>query len=1005
MGNFGLKSNTVFHIYQDTIGYIWFCTNGGLSRYDGVSLKHIPSDINNPKAIPEERVIDIVMDHQGNYWTRTAMGFSVYHPNLPLDSATVRILVAPHQSNIPAFDDIPLDNKLVIDKKGNLWIGWGEKGLLEINPKTKTFYQHKFKNKNTSSFISIYAVSYLEESNSFLLSTGNHGIASYYIENDSLELYDEYLESELSRLWKIKSPILPTISMCSIVKSGIWCYHPGKPLVHFHLISKKGEILHTSGSTIEGDFHSALFEDSNDNLWLPTHRNGIFIINIHTGYVINKTQSRLDPYSMGSNIIYWFLEDKQKNIWLSHFIGGISKFSPIENPFKVDFPLGMEESYPPRNAILFYIDDDQGNEFIASTKGIFAKASKEKKYHWIGDFPFHPAKLRNQLFWLIDNDFYTIDANTGKKKSIHYTLNNSVKALLAQASTFIFDTIQNDDFLWVSIKQKGLYLIQLKNNRINLEYQDTILYGSNPIANPEQFRLDENHRVYMLLNGGFGIYDYKNKECKSWVYDPLKTLNMPAPPYYDFMVDSKNRIWGVNQSIGTFWFDQKNFHPVNQLIPNISKRGFKITEDKLSGELWFTTNRHLVRYNMDTKVFKVFTGGDGWRGMLSGANILFNKKGDLVLPGNDHISYLNPKDVIENTTPPKTVISNLKINSENYSELLTQSLISLNHQQNSLTFQFGSLNYIKPNGTHFSWKMEGIDPNWVTPSDNQKIATYNALPPGNYHFTVKSCTADGIWDQEGAHLQLNIRPAWWQTIWFKAFCITIFLGIIYLFNNQITIRKLDAQKAEIEKSIAITRERERIARDMHDDLGSGISAIQLLSNFLKNKPVNTSAELRKDLEKIASSSTDLNQKVREIIWTINASSDTAQSLFEFLRNYCMNLSELTNISIECTNTNLIRFKDKNVPGEIRRTLYLCAKEALNNSVKYASVGKILLNVEISNDKIIIIISDQGNGFDLNTAIHSSGNGVKNILFRMEEIKGTATYKFVDGTQLTLETSV
>ncbi|MBK8483640.1 MAG: hypothetical protein IPL31_04645 [Saprospiraceae bacterium] len=179
----------------------------------------------------------------------------------------------------------------------------------------------------------------------------------------------------------------------------------------------------------------------------------------------------------------------------------------------------------------------------------------------------------------------------------------------------------------------------------------------------------------------------------------------------------------------------------------------------------------------------------------------------------------------------------------------------------------------------------------MAPSDNRSAVSYSTLIPGTYTFLVKSTSPEGIMNNDPAKFSFRILPPWWQTWWFRTLILIAAIMIVYWMFRLRTQKLLAIQRIEIEKTLALEGERSRISRDMHDDLGSGLSAIHLLSNYLKENSAIKYPEFSTEVEKILKSSAELNQLIREIIWTINSKDDSLNSMVLFIRRYCNELNE------------------------------------------------------------------------------------------------------------------
>ena len=208
-----------------------------------------------------------------------------------------------------------------------------------------------------------------------------------------------------------------------------------------------------------------------------------------------------------------------------------------------------------------------------------------------------------------------------------------------------------------------------------------------------------------------------------------------------------------------------------------------------------------------------------------------------------------------------------------------------------------------------------------------------------------------------------------------------------------TILALQKKQFESETQLRIDEERTRISRDMHDDLGSGLSGIFLLANHLKQNAKTQYPELSSDIDKIVTSSEDLNHRIREIIWTTSSEDDSLASLVSFIDRHCHVLSEKTKTQIKCINETYI--PDIKLKDRERKNLFLCTKEFLNNAIKHNHNASIELNIKFPKlDSIKIEIKDNGVGFNYNQIRHK-GNGLRNISQRIKDINGTFEIKSND----------
>ena len=211
--------------------------------------------------------------------------------------------------------------------------------------------------------------------------------------------------------------------------------------------------------------------------------------------------------------------------------------------------------------------------------------------------------------------------------------------------------------------------------------------------------------------------------------------------------------------------------------------------------------------------------------------------------------------------------------------------------------------------------------------------------------------------------------------------------------------KAQNQLKEYEKEIAVYKaqqeERERISADMHDELGSGMTAIRLMSEIARNKmKENTPVEI----EKISRSANDVLNKMNAIIWSMNSGNDTLDNLISYIRSYALEYFDGT--PVECKVNTPEDIPSKELSGDKRRNVFLCIKETLNNTLKHSNGSRVIIDIEL-NHYLKITIADNGTGIDLQN-LRQFGNGLKNIARRMESIGGVFKIENKNGTITTLD---
>jgi signal transduction histidine kinase len=269
-------------------------------------------------------------------------------------------------------------------------------------------------------------------------------------------------------------------------------------------------------------------------------------------------------------------------------------------------------------------------------------------------------------------------------------------------------------------------------------------------------------------------------------------------------------------------------------------------------------------------------------------------------------------------------------------------------------------------------------------------AYYSYIPPGDYQFAVRACNNDGQWNNEGASLAFRVQPAFWQTVWFRATggMLTAVAGglVVWLDARRRMRRKLE----RLEREQAIERERSRIARDIHDDLGAGLTRISLLSDSVSpdELPANPATEA---LGRIFATTHELTQAMDEIVWAVNPQHDTLDSLAVYLGKFAQDFLE--SAGIRCRLDLPMRLPNWRLDAELRHNVFLAFKECLNNVARHAMATEVRVSLSTTTDSFTLLVEDNGRGLIVEEA-RSAGtvrpaarNGLANMRQRLSQIGG------------------
>jgi signal transduction histidine kinase len=292
------------------------------------------------------------------------------------------------------------------------------------------------------------------------------------------------------------------------------------------------------------------------------------------------------------------------------------------------------------------------------------------------------------------------------------------------------------------------------------------------------------------------------------------------------------------------------------------------------------------------------------------------------------------------------------------------------------------LSLTAPEKLCFRYQLKGFDRDWSEPNTT-RVARYPKVPPGKYRFRVVACNNDGVWNEQGASVAIVVAPFWWATNWFRlgiAAAAASLIGGLY--------RLRQARRRELE------RLRVRIASDLHDDVGSSLWSITLLSRLLAKHGEMGSQE-RQDVGEINRIAAQTSNSIRDIIWLINPAFDTAQDLVLRTKDFAGTVLHGVDYRLHSEGVDLSR----KLPLDFRQNLFLFFKEALTNIARHASATVVEVRIEKHKDRWCLSIRDNGVGFD--PAAGTSGNGLRNLRARAAKMGATLEIRSQPGQGTTL----
>jgi signal transduction histidine kinase len=309
----------------------------------------------------------------------------------------------------------------------------------------------------------------------------------------------------------------------------------------------------------------------------------------------------------------------------------------------------------------------------------------------------------------------------------------------------------------------------------------------------------------------------------------------------------------------------------------------------------------------------------------------------------------------------------------------------------SLEIHFTALSFTAPEKTRFRHKLEGFDPDWVEDGP-ARSKRFDRLPYGSYKFRVAAHTGDGVWREAATPLAFILpTPLYLQSWAIGLYCIAA-IALVAAVVREVSHRRLRHALAQLEQQQALERERMRIARDMHDEIGSKLTKISFLSEHAK-VDAQSAGPLAARVESIAEASRELLQTMDEIVWVVNPRNDSLEHLAAYLSHYAGEYFQ--NTSVECEVRLPRAIPHHPLSSEARHNLFLTFEETLNNVLKHAAATKVKVEMTVNAPEFEITVADNGRGFELRSTASVNGaargprggNGLRNMRQRLADIGG------------------
>lgn len=995
----GLSQITVHSILQDSKGFLWFGTEDGLNRYDGYSFtiyRHDPSDSN---SISDNFIWSIIEDSDSNIWVGTNSG--------GLNKYSYRENSFFSYSKIDTNNKSPLGNNVRVlfeDSEDNLWIGTNNSGLYKLNKSAKKIEKIDLLENQK---LSIRALCQ-DQSGAIWIGTNNRGLFSYNTRNNTLNhfpiLSNDSLKIQNNSIWALS---------CD-KQNNIWVGTYNSGLYKFdRKVNRFIEYLNTGhkNSIINNNITSIIIDEKN-NPWICTE-DGLSIYDQVNNEFYNYQHNLSDLRSLSNSFLRIIFKDNSNLVWIGTVGGGINKLNLLKK-FNQYNHNPTDENSISHNMIRTIEGDSKGNIWIGTLGNGINRFDKEtnhfqrfnsKNSNLSEDIVTSILEDKNKNLWVgtwgggINKITFFPNSTNYKIKNIEFYKHSATK--LNSLSSNIIQDIYEDSKgdLWIGTED-GLNKLNSKTNTFtNFKYDPE---NSQSISDSriQSNCLVEDKFGYLWIGTWQGLnrikIDSNNLPEKSVFFKISKNDGLSDNRAISIYIDKSNSntdslfIWvgtiggGLNKlsllvnDIGEIIDYSINVFMEKDGLPSNVIYGILGDEEE---NLWLSTNNGLSKFNFGSKQFRNFNIDDGLQSnqFFWGA---FHKAldGELYFGGINGMNSFYPDKLIENENIPPVYITKCIIESgdgtvnkvfENIEEIRNNRIIELDYDSYNLEIHFASLDFTTPSKNKYKYILENYNEDWIEHYYFNSVS-FSGIKDGDYKFIVLGSNNDDIWNTTGASISIIIKTPFWKTWWFILLSILLISVLVaYLIVGQ------------VKNILSIERLRTKLAADLHDNIGSSLTEISILSEVISNRIKTEDKDIKYSLEKISNKSRKLIDKMSDIVWLVNPQRDSLYDLILRLQDTYSDLLSDTKISFR--SENLKSLEKVSLSMEHRQHLFLIFKEAINNSITHSRCSELVLNAQVHNRTLTMVLEDNGIGFE--TSQDKNGNGLINMKNRAQNIRG------------------
>lgn len=961
----GLTTNICNSLAQDKKGYLYVASGDGLHRFNSNNFKLLTNGLTSKERLGN--IDNILIDDDHRLWFASStnnlgvgvLNLSAVQPIKPAYYSFEKVQKTAGQLDAKV-------RKLSFDSSGQLWAGTHGNGLYKFDTAAKKSIAWPVQNPYTNYPRHIRYLWLYKKDMLFVGLVNGLSIINPITEQTKhvqfiVAATGEEIKPTVRKVmpWHLDTFVLAT-------DRGLWFLH--LTTGHLSEINSTGNGLRLS--TVSG--YDAI-QYSAQEIWFATENDGVLFFNTQTGRHAYSHELQVFDEGVPKGTVNALFKDKHGNIWVAHDFG----LSLYRHSYSHFMNFAHDRTYPNVPGILV----SDGNHLVAfddhhlSRFDIVKGLSQQASLRAPPEYKYPSYVFRHDSLGYVT--FYNKHFFVTRKVPL------TITELPVKPIGFAFDTLGHFrvmDHIPVTLNRKNLWLLHaiLPYGSMMLLYDPV----TGRLWEEKWLGAEKRPMISKVLHAPGGKFWISTTE-KGIYYSEVGAFNrfinlsqastkgaLPNNNVSDLMVDG-NAVWATVYGAGLVRIEPKpdgtfHFQLFNKGLDDpFLFRMVPFGADKI----WITALNGLLCFDKKTGSFRRFSLNNGIRNTkFQLFDTFYGSCGQEYLYFSDRSNLIvfKPDSVLSQVDKPRLVLNGVESGAASYNSIYNSVSPEFAYQDNTIAFTYDVLNYENEQNVLIKYKLDGFDKEWTQTSDFSKII-YRQLPNGQYRFTIQLLQDDDS-TIPAQHLSFVIATPWFKRWWFYTLCGLAVVLLVYTTYNH-----------RVQQKLQVVNVRNRLHRDLHDDVGATLSSIKAYSEILgRNGNDETINHLIKE------NATEMIDRLEVIAWATNPQHDKVKSLVDAILKIARPLMHASNIAFDFIKTGIA--DEAVLPGHVRQNILLVCKEALNNLVKYASATECKISIIVKPYCLVLQISDNGKGWD--GTIRGGGAGFKNMKKRAEEMGGT-----------------